>query len=121
MSTSRQQLSPAAVHRSRQDAVAKLLSVSEAILLSARDGHWDHVREHEPERQRLVWAFFEQPLNEIEASRFAPELNRVLSISQELTRLADVERGSLVAANRQLARGQEARRAYAGQMSTPHP
>ncbi len=107
-------------YQARRDAVARLLRISEAILLAAREGHWTQVSEREPERQRLVWAFFEQPLNEIEASRFAPELHRVLEISQELTRLADVERGALVDANRQLARGQRAQRAYAGQaLDTP--
>ena len=108
-------VSPGQALAARCAAVSKLLRLSESMLSSARDGHWAQVQANEPERHRQVWTFFEQPLNAIEADRFAAELKRILEISQELTRLANDERSNLASAAKDLAHGQQAAQAYAAQ------
>lgn len=96
----------------RQRQWTAILEMSSRMLDQARAKEWTEVAEIEAARRKSLEAFFDQPVDAVEAERVREGIERILATDKEIASLGEVAREGLATQLGGLARGRRAQAAY---------
>jgi len=104
----------------RYRALHALLDRSLEMLQQAKKEHWAEVIQTGAQRQRLIEAFFEQPVAPAETDEVALVLRKMLQANEEIEALAVNSRGGVSASIGSIQQGRRAVLAYAENTGPNH-
>lgn len=102
-----------ALAQKREEQLARLLNLSQSMLLQAKAGDWAEVMHTGSRRQRLLEAFFERSPSPQEACEVANVLRGMLQVNDEIETLALNSRTGLEENIGSIQQGRRAVQAYA--------
>lgn len=82
--------------KNKSEELDKLLSLSNEMLEYAQQKNWDSIPELEIQRQTVMEAFFNEPVNETDSEQVANVIQTVLNINEHINQLATQAKQSIV-------------------------
>ncbi|MCK5604176.1 flagellar protein FliT [Candidatus Pacearchaeota archaeon] len=84
--------SSSAVQHIQEAALRKIIIFSQEMLIVAKQHEWEALTEMSVDRQKMLESFFEKPIAEHVIENIQTGLKQIMSIDQDIVKLADASR-----------------------------